>query len=198
MDKLEKVEHFFNEDHHFQRALKVLRELALSAGVEETYKWQFPTYTVGGKNVFALCKFKGHFGIWFFNGVFLKDPLNVLQNAQEGKTMAMRRWKFSSLEEIDQEFVEVYLKEAIENQKQGKVLATIKKKAEKIQIPALLSDALRTNKKIKAAFEELSTYKQNEYSEYITSAKQEKTKLKRLEKAVPLIEQGKGLNDRYK
>ena len=73
-----------------------------------------------------------------------------------------------------------------------------RKKTKKLEIPPLLSDALKNNKALRAAFDRLSPYKQNEYSEYIQMAKQEKTKLKRLEKSISLIEQGKGLNDMYR
>jgi len=198
MDKSEKIANYFNEEHHYKNAIGFLRELALSTEVDETFKWQFPTYTIGGKNVFALCKFKGHFGIWFFNGVFLKDPKGFLENAQEGKTMAMRHWKFYSSEDIDKKIVSNYLKEAIENQKQGKVLAPVKKKPKKIEVPTLLKEAFKSDTGLKASFEKLTPYKQNEYYEYIQAAKQKKTRLSRLEKSRLLILGGKGLNDKYR
>ncbi len=198
MDRSEKVAFYFNEEHHYKEAIGLLRELALNTGVEETYKWQFPTYTVAGKNVFAICKFNNHFGIWFFNGAFLKDPKAVLENAQEGKTMAMRHWKFHAKEDIDQKMVLGYLKEAIENQKQGKVLVSTKKTPRKVEIPTLLAEALESDKALKDAFKGMSTYKQNDYCEYIQTAKQEKTKMKRLEKSKLLIAQGKGLHDQYR
>ena len=198
MDRLKKIALYFNEEHHYKKAIGVLRELALSTAVEETYKWQFPTYTVGGKNVFAICKFNNHFGIWFFNGAFLKDPKQVLQNAQEGKTIAMRQWKFQKEGEIDKKIVLGYYKEAIENQKQGKTLVTTEKRRRAIVIPQLLSEALENNKALKTSFKNLTPYKQNEYCEYIQTAKQEKTKIKRLEKCIPLLIKGKGLNDKYR
>lgn len=71
------------------------------------------------ENVFGICKFKNHFGVWFFNGVFLKDPKNVLENAQEGKTKGMRHWKFQSLEAVDEQIVLSYMKEALDNQRKG-------------------------------------------------------------------------------
>jgi uncharacterized protein YdeI (YjbR/CyaY-like superfamily) len=61
-----------------------------------------------------------------------------------------------------------------------------------------LSIALKKNVDIKAAFDKLTYSKQKDYAEYIATAKQEKTKLSRLEKIVPLILAGKGLNDIYR
>ncbi len=198
MERLEKVERYYEEEHHFSAAIDKLRQLVLKTGLEETFKWMFPTYTFGGKNVIAICKFKNHFGIWFFNGVFLKDELDVLENAQEGKTQAMRHWKFYDISEIKEAAILSYILEAIENQKNGRVLVPVRKKASKKAVPQLLKDALSTNKEMAAAFEQLSLYNQNEYSEYITSAKQDKTKQSRLTKILPLIQSGKGLNDKYR
>lgn len=198
MDRSEKVERYYGEEHHFSKAIGKLRDLALKTGLEETYKWMFPTYTLDGKNVLSICKFNKHFGIWFFNGVFLRDEKQILENAQEGKTQAMRHWKFYAIDDIDETGVLAYLREAIENQKNGRVLAPIKKKATKKLEPKLLKDALAKNTNANIAFKKLSLYKQNEYSEYIEAAKQEKTKLSRLEKIIPMISNGKGLNDRYR
>tara|TARA_R110001592_G_scaffold36739_5_gene123339 strand:- start:3124 stop:3723 length:600 start_codon:yes stop_codon:yes gene_type:complete len=198
MEKLEKLEKFYNEAHHFKNGVIELRKFALDCGLKETFKWSFPTYTFDNKNIIAISKFKTHFGIWFFNGVFLSDPMKILENAQEGKTKAMRHWKFKSLGEIDKSKVFEYITEAIENQKKGLQLSTKKKKKEKISIPPELMLEFDKNNMLKNEFEKLSYSKQKEYTEYITLAKQEKTKLSRLTKIIPLILNGKGLNDHYR
>lgn len=199
MDRSEKVEAYFEEDHQFKNAIAVLREEALKTGLNETYKWLFPTYTLNNKNVFAICKFKKHFGIWFFNGVFLKDEKKVLENAQEGKTQAMRHWKFYSENDIDKVTVAAYMTEAIENQKRGIELKPVRqKKIAKIEIPTELKEAFAKNNGAEKAFKKLSPFKQKEFSAYISEAKQPKTKLSRLEKILPMIQQGKGLNDKYR
>jgi len=197
MDKSEKVEAYFAEEHQYKKAIGNLRDLVLKTELQETFKWMFPTYTLASKNVLAICKFKGHFGIWFFNGVFLSDPNNILENAQEGKTKAMRHWKFQSIDDINEKDVLAYVKEAIDNQKNGRVLAP-SKSSKKVVIPALLSENLNKNKELKSAFEGLSSYKQKEFYEYIETAKQEKTKISRLEKIIPMILNGIGLNDKYR
>ncbi|MFS4456213.1 YdeI/OmpD-associated family protein [Maribacter sp. 2304DJ31-5] len=198
MDRAEKVEAYYAEEHHYKKAIGTLRDFALKLNLEETFKWMFPTYTIDGKNVLAICKFKHHFGIWFFNGVFLNDPKRVLKNAQDGKTQAMRQWKFKNIGDIDEVEILAYMKEAIENQKKGMQLVPKRKKATKIAVPELLKAALKKDLHLKKAFEKLSFYKQKEYVEYIVTAKQEKTKLSRLEKILPMILEGIGLNDKYR
>lgn len=198
MDKSEKVVSYYEEQHRFKESIGVLRQLALEANLDETYKWNFPTYTLNNKNVLSICKFKNHFGLWFFNGVFLKDTKKVLENAQEGKTQGMRHWKFNTIEDIDKTTVLSYIQEAVENQKKG--LTIIAKRSEKrnLTLPSLLVEALNNDTELKKGFENLTPYKQREYCEYITSAKQEKTKVTRLQKILPMIKNGAGLNDRYR
>ena len=198
MEKQEKLDKFYDEAHHFKNGVATLRKLAGACGLTETYKWSFPTYMIDDKNVIAISKFKTHFGVWFFNGVFLSDPNEVLENAQEGKTKAMRHWKFSDLEEINVKGVTAYINEAIENQKKGIQLKVTKKLKGKIEVPPLLSQEFNKNPELKDAFNKLTYSKQREYIEYLANAKQEKTKLSRLIKIVPLILEDKGLNNIYR
>ncbi|CAM4412454.1 YdeI family protein [Zobellia roscoffensis] len=199
MDASEKVAAYYGDEHHFKNGIAQLRKLALQTELAETYKWSIPTYTINEKNVLAICKFKKHFGIWFFNGVFLSDSENLLENAQEGKTQAMRHWKFYSEDDINAMKVSAYINEAIENQKKGiELIKSPKKKVTNVALPIELEEAFRTQLKAKDSFKELSFYKQKEYVEYIASAKREITKLNRLEKILPMIIEGKGLNDAYR
>lgn len=197
MEKGEKIEAYYEKEHPFKDGISELRALALKTDAAEDYKWNFPVYTVNGKNVFGICKFKNHFGVWFFNGAFLSDPKKILQNAQEGKTKGMRHWKFESLDAIDHVGITLYLNEAIQNQKDGKEIVPEKSKG-KVQIPNELKNELTQNKGLNASFASLTPFKQKEFCEYISEAKQEKTKLRRLEKILPMIEKGIGLNDAYR
>lgn len=141
--------------------------------------------------------FKNHFGLWFFNGVFLSDPKKVLENAQEGKTKAMRQWKFKS-NTFDKVTVLAYMNEAIENQKKGLRLMPEKSKTVKAEIPDLLKKELEKDPKTMEAFNAFSPYKQRDFCKYMETAKQGKTKLTRLTKIIPMINQGVGLNDKYR
>ena len=197
MDKIEKIEAYFAKENHFKEGLSILRQLANKTELIEDFKWNSPVYTINGKNVLGIITFKNHFGIWFFNGVFLSDPEKVLENAQEGKTKAMRHWKFKS-NTINKNTVLAYMNEAIENQKKGLKLIPVKKvKADKA-VPELLNEVFEKHPKTKEAFIALSPYKQRDYIEYIATAKQEKTKLIRLKKIIPMINSGIGLNDKYR
>ncbi|MDD7887492.1 YdeI family protein [Flavivirga sp. 57AJ16] len=197
MKKINSVEEYIEEHAHFSEALVLLRDIINRTECVETIKWNAPVYTINNKNVLGLGAFKNHFGIWFFNGVFLKDKHNILVNAQENKTKALRQMRFESVSEIDENIILDYIKEAIENQKLGKEIKPDRNKKETV-IPKELNDLLAKNKGLKNSFESLSPYKQREYCEYIDSAKRETTKQTRLEKITPMILQNIGLNDKYK
>ena len=197
MDKTILIEAYFKESHPYKNAIGTLRGLVLTTDLEETFKWKFPTYTLKNKNVLALCKFKSYFGIWFFNGAFLPDPLEVLENAQEGKTKLMRQWRFTHGDQINKKQLLRYINAAIAHHKNGKTQSkTIANKV--ICIPDLLHNKLRSDKALKAAFDRLTPYRQKEFCEHIKAAKRQDTKIRRLQKAVPMIMAGVGLNDIYR
>ena len=197
MKKIYSVEEYIEAHENFSEALIMLRNIINTTEVEETVKWSAPVYAIEGKNVLGLGAFKNHFGIWFFNGVFLTDDHNLLVNAQENKTKALRQMRFESIEDIDKNVVLKYVKEAIENQKLGKEIKPNRIKKKTI-IPREFKAILDDNKALKLAFENLSPYKQREYCEYIETAKRDATKQIRLEKITPMILQGVGLHDKYK
>lgn len=197
MKKIHSVEEYIETNEKWSEALTLLRSIMISTELVETVKWSIPTYTINGKNVLGIGAFKDHFGVWFFNGVFLKDEHNLLRNAQEGKTKAMRQLNFSSIEEVDKHVLLDYVKEAIENQKLDKEVKADRTKKETI-IPEELKALFSDNTELERAFKTLTPYKQREYCEYIQSAKREATKQTRLEKITPMILQGVGLHDKYK
>ncbi|WP_255350743.1 YdeI family protein [Flavobacterium sp. KJJ] len=85
--------------------------------------------------------------------------------------------------------------EAIENEKQGKIIKPAKKEA---IVSELLENEMTKNPALAEAFQKFSAYKKYEFLEYIESAKQEKTKLARIEKVIPMILANIGLNDKYR
>ncbi|MEH6407908.1 MAG: DUF1801 domain-containing protein [Leeuwenhoekiella sp.] len=197
MSAIEKLEAYFKKDKPFKKELFRLREIMLSTELEEDYKWNAPIYTINGKNVAGIGGFKNHFGVWFFNGALLKDESNLLVNAQEGKTKALRQIRFTTEDQIDESILKKYLEEAIENQKDGKIIKTNRASRE-VEIPSELNNAFILNHELKVRFEQLTPGRQHEYAEYISGAKQGATRITRLDKCIPMIMVGIGLNDKYK
>ncbi len=176
--------------------LELIASILNKTSLEKSIKWSAEVFTYNGKNIVSYGGFKNYFTIWFYNGVFLKDPYKVLVNAQEGKTKSLRQWRFTSVKEINEKKILAYVKEAVEIEKKG--LKIQPEKPKPVAPSPLLADAFKKDKTLKTAFDKLSPGKQKDYVVYINQAKQDTTKQTRLEKIIPLIKQGIGLNDKYK
>ena len=176
--------------------LTKLREILNSTDLEETVKWGMPTYTYKGKNVCGMANFKNHFGLWFFQGALLKDEKNVLVNAQEGKTKAMRQWRMKNKSEIKSRTVKAYVKEAIGLIDSGTEIKADRSKP--VAMPPELKKALAKSKTLQKQFEQFTKGKQREFADHIADAKRAETKQKRLEKILPMIADGVGLHDKYR
>lgn len=188
-------ENKWNKTNQWENEIEQLHAIIRKTPLVETTKWGGPVYTYNNKNVLGIGGFKSYFGIWFYNGVFLKDEKKLLINANEENTKSLRQMRFNSANEIDEKLILAYIKEAIEIEEKG--LAIPKEKKETI-IPEILQNELDKNSELLAKFNTFSPYKQREFIEHITSAKQEKTQMARLEKIIPMILEEKGLNDKYR
>lgn len=190
------VEEFLSKKDQWKNELKHLRKLLIETELVEVIKWGIPVYTINGKNVVGIGAFKSYVGMWFFQGSFLSDPKKALINAQDGKTKGMRQLRFTSMEEIDDDTIRLYLAEAIQNQKDGIEIKPERKK--QLIIPAELQEKLLQDQNLKDSFDNFTLGKQREFAEYMDSAKRIETKRNRMEKIIPMINQGVGLNDKYK
>lgn len=189
------VDEFISKHQRFSILLTEIRSVLLSTDLVETMKWGMPTYTINNKNIIGLGAFKSYCGLWFFQGAFLKDTHKVLQNAQEGKTKAMRQWRFNPNSRIELKLLRSYIIESIDNENKGLRIKAIKKP---LVIAPELNKVLSENKKLSKLFNELNLTKKREFSDYISEAKKEETKIKRLKKITPMIMNSIGLHDSYK
>ena len=196
MKRYASVDDYIAGTGQFQEELVKLRKIVLSTSLEETVKWGAPCYVANGKNVVGIGSFKAYVGLWFYQGSLLKDSRDVLINAQEGKTVAMRQWRFANKKEIVGSHIKPYLLEAIALAEDGKEIKPNRNKP--VIVPAELQAVLKKKKKTAKAFEALTLGKRREYAEYIAEAKREATKQSRIEKIIPMIESGVGLHDKYR
>ena len=186
----------WDSSHLWEEGLDHLKSIINKTPLEETIKWGAPVYTFKGKNVIGVMGFKDYFAMWFYKGVFLKDEAGVLVNASaEGTTKSLRQWRFTSKEEINEKQVLQYINEAIEVEKAG---LAIKPEKKILAVPELLQKELKNSPALSAAFDKFSQSRQNEFNEYVGTAKREETALSRIKKIKPMILEGIGLNDKYR
>lgn len=196
MQRFKTVDEYILNAERGREILMVLRDLLLTTDLTETVKWGGPVYTFNGKNVVGIGAFKSYSGLWFYQGALLTDRKKVLISSLEGRTKALRQWRFQSPDEIDPELLLEYVNEAIENQKQNKEIKADRNKP--LVIPDELTEAFEEDPILKSNFQSFTKGKQREFADYISHAKQEKTRLSRLQKVIPLIQQNIGLNDKYR
>lgn len=193
----QKILEYIEKRSQWKDGLIEMRDIIRETEMEEEIKWGAPVYTLEGKNVVGLVGMKSYMGLWFYQGVFLSDPHGLLEQSSKD-TRGLRKMVFTSIEDFQGKKVHIrsYLEEAIENQKAGKEIRPVRSK--KLVIPTELQSVLDEDSDLNAAFDRLTPGKKREYAEYIDSAKQEPTKVRRIQKIIPLILDGKGLNDKYK
>jgi len=187
---------YLSQHPKWHDGIELLRKALLECNMSETIKWGAPVYTFNNKNVASIGAFKNHLALWIYQGSLLKDKKKLLVQVQEN-TKAMRHLRYHANDEIDVAIVKAYCLESIENFKNGLEIKPERKKKALI-IPNELQVILEDNASVKDSFNALTEGKKREYAEYITLAKQAKTKANRIAKILPLIQSGQGLNDRYK
>jgi uncharacterized protein YdeI (YjbR/CyaY-like superfamily) len=194
----DKILAYINKHSQWRDELVQLRTMLLSTELSECVKWGMPTYVLDKKNIVSFSAFKNHYGMWFFQGVFLNDKAGILRNAQEGKTKAMRQVRIESGDKVDIALLKQYVEEAIQNQKDGKEVKKEKPKSkskdQKLSISPELNEALDKQTAVKKLFLNLTAIQQRDYHAYINQAKRQATKLSRLEKILPKIAEGKPIS----
>lgn len=196
MEKAKSVEAYIEKHSDWSELLTGLRAVLLDTELSEKIKWGAPVYTLDNKNIVGFSAFKNHAGLWFFQGVFLDDPDNLLVNAQKGKTKALRQLRYEKGDSLDTDIVRFFVRQAIDNQKSGIELKPDRNKP--LIIPGELDQAFQRTPGLKSYFKALTKGRQREYAEYISGARQDATRQRRLDKIIPMIEKGIGLNDKYR
>ncbi|NII84984.1 MULTISPECIES: YdeI/OmpD-associated family protein [unclassified Pedobacter] len=189
-----KVDFYFNKAKKWQEAVILLRTIALDCGLTEELKWGCPCYTFDGNNIVLIHDFKEYCAFLFFKGALLKDNEGILIQQTENVQSARQIRFTTALQIIEMKAIlRTYIFEAIEVEKAG-LKVDLKKTAE-YTIPAEFQSKLDHIPDLKTAFEALTPGRQRGYLLYFSAAKQSKTRAARVEKFIPQILNGKGLDD---
>jgi len=188
------VDWFFDKDTKWQQEYAALRAIVLDCGLTEELKWGQPCYTLKTKNIVLIHGFKDYCALLFFKGALLKDPHGILIQQTEN-VQATRQIRFTDVREIAdvERIVKTYVYEAIEVEKAG--LKVSMKKTSDFTVPEEFQVKLDGNRALKTAFDALTPGRQRAYLFYFSQAKQSKTRVARVEKYIPKILTGKGLED---
>ena len=189
-----KVDWFFDKDTKWQEEYSELRMLILDCGLTEELKWGCPCYTFQKNNVVLIHGFKDYCALLFMQGALLKDEQGILVQQTENVQTA-RQIRFTTLQEIleSESIIKAYIKEATEIEKSGEKFEL--KKTSEFKMPEEFKQLLDGMPDLKIAFEALTPGRQRGYLLFFSAPKQAKTREARIEKYVPQIFVGKGLED---
>lgn len=190
-----KVDLFLEKATKWKEEMVLLRNIALSNNeLTEDYKWLHPCYTLNGKNIVLIHQFKEYCALLFHKGVLMSDPDRLLIQQTENVQSA-RQLRFTSVEQIKEleSVIKDYINEAIEIEKSGKKVAL--KETADFDVPEEFQTKLDTDADLKRAFNALTPGRQRAYLFFFSKAKQSKTREHRIEKYIPKILDGKGMDD---
>jgi uncharacterized protein YdeI (YjbR/CyaY-like superfamily) len=191
-----KVDFYFNKANKWQEEQERLRMIVLDCGLTEELKWRHPCYTFQESNIVLIHAFKEYCALLFIKGALLHDTQSILIQQTEN-VQAGRQIRFTNILEIVEmePILKAYIYEAIELEKAG-LEVDFKKNTEFI-IPEELQNKFDEIPALKTAFYALTPGRQRAYILHFSEPKQSKTRESRVEKWIPQILNGKGLNDQY-
>lgn len=179
-----------------QPILEKIREAFHAAGpdIEEKMKWGVPHFDYKGM-LGSMAAFKNHVGWGFWKSKLMKDPHGILTSDRSG----MGGSRIEKLSELPSKKVLVeYVREAMRLNDEGvKLDRAAPKKAQPVEVPDDLAAALKKNKKAKTTFDSFPPSHRRDYVEWITEAKQEATRQKRLATTLEWLAEGKPRNWKY-
>ena len=189
-----KVDWFFDKDTQWKEEYEKLRLICLDCGLTEGLKWGCPCYTFQKNNIVLIHGFKEYCALLLFKGALLNDANGILIQQTENVQSA-RQIRFANLLEIVElePVLKAYIHEAIEVEKAG--LKVELKKTSDFAVPEEFQSKLDAIPALKSAFEALTPGRQRGYLFHFSQPKQSKTRESRIEKYIPQILSGKGLDD---
>ena len=188
-----KVDEHINQSKQWKSEMNALRTIILDCQLAEDFKWGKPCYSFQGKNIVIIQGFKEYFVLLFFKGGIMKDSKHPLVKMGEN-TQAGRQMRFENVQDIldKKSLIKDYIVEAVEIEERGEKVE-IKKEA--TPIPEEFQIKLNENPELKSAFESLTPGRQRAYLFHFSATKQSKTRESRIEKSIPNILEGKGMNE---
>ncbi|ULL14951.1 hypothetical protein DVH26_11165 [Paenibacillus sp. H1-7] len=189
-----KVDGFLRKAKKWKEEFEKLRTIVLDCELNEDFKWMHPCYTHENKNIVLIHGFKDYCALLFHKGALLKDAHGILIQQTEN-VQAARQIRFTNAEQIEEmePIIKAYIHEAIEVEKAG-LEAEFKKNTD-YTFPEEFQQKLDESPALKEAFEALTPGRQRAYLLHFSEPKQSKTRVSRVEKYMPQILNGKGLND---
>jgi uncharacterized protein YdeI (YjbR/CyaY-like superfamily) len=196
-----KIDAYINKSADFARPILThLRKVVHKAcpDIQEKIKWGMPHFDYKDNMLCSMASFKQHCAFSFWKASLMKDK-TLMMNAKSETSMG-HLGRITSLKDLPSEKKLIsYIKEAMKLNDDGvKLDKKLPAAKTELNVPKELNSALKSNKKAERTFNDFSYSNKKEYVEWISGAKTEDTRNKRLETAVEWLEAGKVRHWKYK
>ncbi|MBS3913990.1 MAG: YdeI/OmpD-associated family protein [Bacteroidetes bacterium] len=164
---------------------------------QETLKWGFPHFMYHKTILCSMASFTSHCAFGFWNGKLLEDSHGLF--ITEGNEKAMGQLgQIRSLKDLPKdEILGLYIMQSMTLIEQGVKLPKKPKSDVQITVPDEIHAALLQHSDAFEYFNKLSNSHKKEYLQWISEAKLEATRAKRLSTMIQWLEEGRNLNWKY-
>lgn len=163
--------------------------------LRESIKWNLLAFT-GRKLVCGLSACKKHLGISFFRGTELPDPKQLFAGGENNTNI--RSMRITSLDTLNQDALQAMLHAAVALDARPDIPPAPKVKREPWPVPDFFTKALKRDRAAAAGFARLSASCQREYLIWLSTAKREETRARRLTETLAALVSGRKWADRHK
>ena len=194
-----KVDEYIEQSPDFAKpVLHYLRETIheVCPDAEEAIKWKFPTFMYKGKILCSITAFKQYCSLGFWLHQEMKTIKELETNAEKSNMFSLG--KITRMEDLPSKILlKKAIKEAMELTDMGVTMKKAAPSKTETEVPDYFQTALDANQKALQVFQKASPSFRKEYINWITDAKTETTRHKRMEQALEWISEGKGRNWKY-
>ncbi len=196
----ERINHYIAAQPEWQRKILVrLRQLIHSTdeNIEETWKWNSPHFEYQGIMI-GMHGFKKFVGVWFHKGSLLKDPHGLFEKLEKEDDKGNRSYKIHEGEAINEKAFTDLVKQAIKLNRAGTKLTDARPARKALEVPPELEAVLKKDEMAWSHWEKFNYTHKKEYVEWVTDAKKEETRKRRIAQALEMIREGQGKEDKYR
>jgi uncharacterized protein YdeI (YjbR/CyaY-like superfamily) len=142
-----------------------------------------------------MMAFKEHLGVWFHKGALISDPKKLFDKADD---KGMRSYKIFEGETLKEAAFLELVKKAVALNEKGVKVTDAKPARKALKVPKDLADVLNKDETARDHWKHFTYSRKKEYVEWITEARQEETRKRRIAESFQMIREGIGKEDKYR
>lgn len=200
MHPQEQINLYIAEQPEWQRRQLIkLRQLIHTSNenIEESWRSNAPHFEHDG-TIVSMHALKTCVSVWFPKGASLKDSHGLFQPSEKDSERELRKYKLNEGDVVNEKAFVDLVQQTIKQNKSGAAQSDAKPVRKTLQLPAELEQVLLNDEEAMGQWEKLSHGHKKEYVEWITDAKQDEMRKRRIAKSLEMIREGRTQSDTQK